>query len=354
MTSIDDTNFKYSDYKDLHPLVFSSIHNIITDNDFLSAVDEKIKYNGFSGGSYDEKMTAIDDILTNSTIKKGCCMYEKGTGTKSDMIQTTVKIPVPETINSSLDDYGMNTGDSGWLADNYSFYNKTIYFSESLCPKQYLNESQEGTDLCDDFFYMYCANQKQDLDNKYDKDNTRVRQSEFVNFSPECACFGDMSAYEAEGIYSAPVCLLEGCSVDNKIYLDPVSRQANGTCDASFCTSTINLSDAEVGQNMDINYANTQNCSNTVRADAAQDALSNGLESISDLGSDLGSNLGSNLSDSSLVDSEELSSLLEKIWYDSTYKLIFIAVCFIIIVLILILLFKPSKNKFQITPDMVP
>ena len=247
-------------------LIYTSIKNNININD----PDERFlflkKETGINDSDDNIAKTKVDSLLTNTTIKRACCMAKRDKD-KIDAdknISIQVKIPVPTGGASSSDKVGTKFG----------FKNVTVKVPSSICDKPEIfgpnyntqDESGKGNGVCDKFMGAYCNNMKYlyGLENK----GNEFDANEFYSYSPECPCYADLPPWTVQQNQASSgglsrTCVLTNCENTNlSVYLDPSSR-ASCNSNITFCTeyNTWKGLNASSGGIINIDKKTTQNCS---------------------------------------------------------------------------------------------
>ncbi len=235
----------------VNALVFTSIkNNIPVDHPRFTELAKRANITSLTTS---EKLTKIDDILKNSTIKRACCLAKSGQ--KANMTpdqknyKIRVKIPIPK-------DY---TPDA--IERKFGYTTKEVLVPVEYCSKVLPLYDTSGTQSllgeCDPFYGTYCENMKYlyNLEN-----NGRFTSTEFNEYAEECSCHADLPKGIPPGISRS--CLLDFCSLDNKptVYLDSTSRDK--PCEGTFCNAVTNIGNQSASNGGEIAFSNkvTQNC----------------------------------------------------------------------------------------------
>jgi len=250
-------------------------------------------YFGANNTSTPNNQEILDTIISDTTIKRACCLGNKVTDPEINGIQAEgeyykvgVRIPIPGELLTDLD--GDGTSEWDWLKltevgkvmDSFNFYDKDVYIPVGDCPVNH-NPTDDGEwGPCDDFYSVYCKNMY-DFFNDINGGNVNYKQRDFATYKPECACYGDMSGYEGLGMNTQPACVLYGCDIASSatMYLDPSSRQIQTAgCDTTICSTVYDLSDMTVGGNVEWESMTEQACdgSSPTRLYGTDDVTSGG------------------------------------------------------------------------------
>ena len=182
----------------------------------------------------------LDDILKNTTIKRGCCL----TNSSDNIVKIKIRFPLHEKFKAN---------DYNYIFNKYKFIDYYITFNRSLCNNDYYRESEK----CDNFYRLYCEN----ILSFFKKENKNIfNQNDFVNYKNECACYGEKPDYIIGDIQSN--CYKDGCNSDDKnIYVDKSSREK---CATTFCIQAINYNKLDISGDMNTNTKLQNFCGGTI------------------------------------------------------------------------------------------
>jgi hypothetical protein len=239
--------------ENIDALVYSSIRNENTNKFFQKQFmtrDEWKKYNKYQhlGIDYNE----IDKNLTDSTIKRACCMQIEGDreGDKVLNYKVNVRLPIPKDYQEHL------------LSDvqkKYGYFDKEVKVPVSLCKtdkfKGYEKDAKpfDGQRACDIFYRTYCTNILDEYKKLTgaDKNPSVFNNDEYNEFKPECGCFTEFpdgaleqeksdplnAAFSGAGCSAAPYKLtnrrelrslaIQQCVQNVKVMADKVGGSAN-------------------------------------------------------------------------------------------------------------------------------
>jgi len=228
-------------------LAKASIENEITDREGLLYLGANGLYTEVSG-STDTVNKNLNAILSNTTLKRACCLGNK---------KITVRIPVPDP------DY-VHGGAYAGIESTYGYIDKDIEIDLSDCDKLPNGPWNAGSRSCNNFYTVYCKNIKEQFRKSSDGNFDFV---DFSNYSPECACYSDIpeSAKDQSNPYkSIPgiprKCYLPSCDDNSGAYLDPSSR--GQTCTQQICQNVTQIIGSVIGGSIDTSGAkNNINCS---------------------------------------------------------------------------------------------
>ena len=193
--------------------------------------------------------TGIEEILSETPIKLGCCRRKNPT--TNTQINVNVRVPVNPTIES------INP-----FTNKFNFQNSQIVLPENTCPAN----MYWGSDVCDNFFGLNCNN----VMNYMQSENINV-ESELLNYAPECACYAPQTKDQAGYPSSTPsICYKNGCDLSSNpsVYIDPGSRNGNTvkTCDMTICTSINDFSNMTIGGSATISPQTSNQCGGSAPA----------------------------------------------------------------------------------------
>ena len=235
---------------DIDALVYSEISPIITD------LKEWKKYTGSGGPIQKHKQ-----ILAQTTLKRLCCQAKVDSENSNNFV-IKVRIPLFKEVKAD-GTFGSDIAANTLPGEKFKFYEKEISVPKTLCNtnklKKYTSNRNKtsggnennwvGTDACDDFYHVYCKNSlkefKELIGDRYEKEDG---QQLFIDYKPECACFGDWPKFvkqmpvnaqkTAMGVYHCmePLCITKDdayrpkesandCKVDMQICQQNVQAQ---------------------------------------------------------------------------------------------------------------------------------
>lgn len=248
----------------INPLIVSgnnlndSIKNIVTDENVLMQLANKnneqlIKIKDFDPNTITGIDIGLNYVLQEMPLKTGCCMRNQ-----NDNTAKTVKVRIP-----------VEAGALGQLKE-FGFEWKNMSIPAGICPANLY----KGSPDCDTFYDVYCENvntvftehvgqQVDDSSNKY------------PNYAPDCACYAPLAIGQESypgGIPAA--CYKTGCAIDGSpSYPDPISR--NQPCNATICSSVVDVANMQVEGEAIINPTVVQECgANAVKKSIGAESLS--------------------------------------------------------------------------------
>jgi hypothetical protein len=218
--------------------------NIITDENTLLQLasqnnNDLSKVPGFNPNTIDGINIGFNMALTQVPLKTACCMRNNANDTTAKIAK--VRVPLePSTIGE---------------LKNFGFEWKNIVIPAGYCPANLY----KGSDDCDTFYSIYCANVNQVFTEQFGK-QVDDHTNKYPSYAPDCACYAPLAVGQESypsGIPSA--CFKAGCSKDSvSSYPDPTSR--NQPCNATICSSVINASNLKVEGSATINPTIVQEC----------------------------------------------------------------------------------------------
>jgi hypothetical protein len=251
----------------LDSLAYAQMENIMTqDSDYKFWKSQNLTGIGPDTPN-DQINTKLNSILSNTTLKRACCLAKPDQRPNSDpnVWEIDVRIPVPN-VSKFQSETGTQLVDE---EKNYYYFDKTIYIPKTMCnsikssdgsSSKYSRPQMGDTNInnkCDVFYNTYCNN----ILTAYKQQATALGKSPDLNefattFKRECACYNPISP----SVHVSKRCLLyPQCTKSDNTYLDPESR---GVCPSSLtiCNQAINLSEAEVGGNVVISSELKEKC----------------------------------------------------------------------------------------------
>jgi hypothetical protein len=236
-------------------LIYSSMKNIIEFDDWDKKYSELQQINSI------DMPSEVNNLLTNSTIKRACCLKKRGPG-GSNTYEIDLKIPVPKGMENSI---------SG-LSKKYGYINKKILVPVSMCQEdRYVNYNGEQGGECDDFFKVYCLNVLDDFSkiSGTHKDFSKFDNVEFNKYSPECACFAPLPKNLPEQAKKNPQCWLPGCDKSSGAYQLSDKREI---CPQNIqqCIQQVTTNIGNVGGKANLSYGEmVNNCSQNITTNSA-------------------------------------------------------------------------------------
>jgi len=267
----------------LDALVYSSIDNVISPTQFrnkngdywnrlggnqgqttANQLDENTSkdqaYSNFRKFLFGTAETGIEQLFANllsqSTIKRACCMGYNSNTNDTKNFETSVKIPFVEelaTHSGATSDIIANWRKLGYIS-------KTVLIPKSMCPAGYSRPARGNRDStpCDTFMRAYCENAKEMYNADIIDISGTYSENEYMNITPECGCFADR--LKEYGGNPPPLCYSPRCSFSNTVYPDQNSR-AQGGCPVNQCVSILNLATTtSLGGQATIKPVNDQSC----------------------------------------------------------------------------------------------
>jgi len=216
-------------------LVYAEIPNNLTGTQLLQK--------GMTGVTSEE----ASDILTETTIKRACCINKKEAN--QSYFPVNVRIPVPEGYVYSAGNPLAET----WK--KFSYIDKVVHVPISMCGElpspngqQYYSTDAEASNACYTFMNAYCNNVNEFYTDEVKKLGTPYDATEFTNYKPECACYAEAPSYITTGV--PPACWATGCGANTPAFLDYES--ATKECDMTICNANFNLANIHAGGNVTI------------------------------------------------------------------------------------------------------
>lgn len=234
-------------------LVYASLENQYNDTNSLAWFNRNISPSNTLPGTNVEKTIELNKILSETTIKRACCL---------GVDKIKVKIPIP--MDTDLNQYTKKG-----IMEKYGYFEKEVTVPESLCnPSWKVKNPDTNRSQCDNFYTVYCKN-KVNLYKAGNKGNFNA--VEFQDYSPDCVCYGDMPEV-LRTANVAPKCALAGCETSLEgggYYVDPISRSAD--CEMTICSQTFNASDVTVGGDASIMAKMNNQCGVAAVLDTVED-----------------------------------------------------------------------------------
>ena len=215
-------------------LIYSSIQNILTSTNFTN----------FSNITDESKPDTLNTLISNSTIKRACCLANETTS-GSGLFKIDVKLPYVEEIvkQKAAMVPAKISQKQAELYKKLGFMTKTITVPKSICDKYQVNapsKTDSSKRYCDKFYRTYCENTKQmyitDLSGAY-------LESEYVSAHPDCACYIDKPNGFPPEIQAT--CYATGCSPEvSSVFIDNNSR--SNPCTQNICNNIPNYTRFDV------------------------------------------------------------------------------------------------------------
>ena len=214
-------------------LGYAEIKNNIKDPNIHQSLLTQLKSTTGSA-SLPETYEKLDQLLTNTTIKRACCL-KKGNSSfnlRDGKIPIDVRIPAPigHDFNNTLNR----------KAKEYNFIEKQVLIPPSICPQGYT----AGTADCDNFYDLYC---QVIAENFLKQNDGKWEQTNFGEYKPECGCYipRHVAEKQFDGLKQInPRCWLPSCSGTPNIYKN---KEAREECKASICQNNVDFSGVNAG-----------------------------------------------------------------------------------------------------------
>ena len=231
-------------------LVYASIKNNLTTQQ-LSDAGMTSRFTVPSGSTLPRFM---NDILSNTTIKKACCLKSGRDGNTDDKFSVRVKIPVPKN-------YNFNDASEPDIWKKFGYIEKTVNVPKTMCTAPTLDVTYGyNEDICQKFMPLYCENVKNFYKDELESIGKKPDPTEFAKYSPECACYADRPKYLQKGGALPAICFADGCDTsNNNVFIDTASRKP---CSVTICQSNLDLDSLKAGGNVNVNSKVTQQCGN--------------------------------------------------------------------------------------------
>lgn len=276
----------------INALASANIKNNLTSN------DDYENYWQYSptiplGTSPSDALTYLDNYMSNTTLKRACCL--EAIGSDNDHYSIPVRIPLPPICNGTNNDQPCLDEDKDLtsIEKKYSFLDVKIDIPSNMCnnvessdgiarPYHRAKLPQNGDDTwgnCDDFFTTYCANTLAFYTDEYGvlySGSSSPNAKEYIDYKPECACLGiGTDAFIGYDI-SARCLQSAGCDTSSagngKVYMDRKSRE-NCPDNIVICNSILNMTDSDVDTSS-IDATLINNCANQPPSDGNIGGLS--------------------------------------------------------------------------------
>jgi hypothetical protein len=250
-------------------LVYASIKNNVGLTDSAAdktKIDNMARTVGLSDMSRTEFKAKADEILSNTTIKRACCMRANK---DAEPFKVGVRIPIPT---------GYNIGDevNSDIKLKFKYFDKKITVPTSMCG----TDKYAGTETCDTFYKVYCANM---LESYMKENNGSFDKDEWPKYKLECACHGKLDEYgDPNALSGMPrKCYINSCTEQEPgIYLDLDSRTKQ--CSSAICTAIVQATDNKVGGNMNVSSQINQKCGPQLEEKRAADQAAYNAKSASE------------------------------------------------------------------------
>jgi hypothetical protein len=249
----DIDNDDVNDIKDA--LIYASIQNIITPNNFLnldarywkaddkgnpidtSKVDGYINFTTELGITSGNRDSDLQKLINNTTLKRACCLRDEDPENNKNYL-VTVKLPYVDSAVPGTDIL------KNILYKRYGFMNKIVSVPKTICNSSELSnyigpDANDGnTKNCDKFYKLYCENVKHIYNNLVKQNNEKYNSADLKTYAPDCACFMDTPQPNTK---VQPACYAPGCLTGSKnIYRDRETRE-KGACTINQCTTIQNF-----------------------------------------------------------------------------------------------------------------
>ncbi len=211
----------------------------------------------------------VENLLSNTTLKKVCCMAKQNNkqNLKDGYYEVDIKIPFPPGYETQASDF----------EKKFNYTTVKVKIPESECSKLQSDYQPDNPNYgyCNDFFNTYCENIKY-IYNRAVNNNFDI--TEFNYYAPECMCHNDIPDGISMGIPHS--CYMGYCSENNKsiTYLDQLSRTK--PCDSAICVELTKVGDIIALQGSTINFTTkvTQTCGKTGVGGSTQQTSQSGVD----------------------------------------------------------------------------
>ena len=200
--------------------------------------------------------TLFRNLLSQTTIKRACCLGYNSNPNDKTNFETSIKIPYVEEL-------AVNSGATIDIINNWrklGYISKSVLIPKSMCPIGYNRplQTEKNSTQCDTFMRAYCENAKELYNLDIQDLNTTYSDNEFMNVNPECGCFADR--LKEFGGQAPPLCYSPRCNFSNTVYPDQNSR-VQGGCPVNQCVAILNLaSEAALGGTAGLTGTTNQSC----------------------------------------------------------------------------------------------
>jgi len=228
-------------YPSTNPLVIrgrninQGLINNITDPNILGNLANTYSKSITDSNSTSGINTGLNEILSETPLKLGCCSRISTNNTSQI---ANIKVPLSPTI-----------AQENSLLKSFNFQKENIVIPAETCPANLYSTSQD----CNSFYGVYCEN----VINQFN--NSNLPQSEFLNYSPECACY--LPKTKEQQYYPAgtpSICYKDGCVQNSISYLDPSSQGQQ--CSMTVCQNIVNAAGLTSGGSSNISPTLQNNC----------------------------------------------------------------------------------------------
>jgi hypothetical protein len=245
-------------YPSTNPLVIkernlnSSIPNTITNQTTLSNL-ASLNQNYIQNTNTTEGIiSGLNVLMEDTPIKLACC--GQGHNSSNGSISLSARVPLNPIV-----------GEKNPQLKLFNFERKNLTIPSNACPSNLTPNSP----ACNSFFDVYCEN----VINVFNE--SKLPQSEFVQYAPECACFAPKTDSQMNYPQGTPsICYKDGCSSGTISYLDPTSQGPNAVCDMTICQNIINTSGLKAGGNANINPTLQNNCGQYIPTESSSPIIS--------------------------------------------------------------------------------
>jgi hypothetical protein len=228
-TVCQDAFTTYNLFPSTNPLVikgnniYEGIPNTITSDTSLTKLYSNYS-TAFPTSTNQNSATSIQagitSILQQHPLKWGCCMTGKG---QTSPITVNERVPI-NPISPSISPN----------AKKYNFQTQNLTIPANTCPTTLYNGSTD----CNNFFQINCEN----IMSYMQSQNLNV-QTELLNYAPECSCYIPLTSSQTGYDNIPSVCFKSGCTSGSSAYVDPGSKNTDGTiqsCNMTVCTNIFN------------------------------------------------------------------------------------------------------------------
>lgn len=241
-TEIINYNFNDDDYDYFSKTFY--------DNTFQDKEGNDITW--ISNGSKETRDKYLNEIIKDTTIKRGCCLNKK---------QISVRVPLTPDRLKELDEFPEKFGPPSTtkLMKKFNYEERLVAIDKNVCKQNGTHDSDGNVNhsLCENFYRTYCKNTLKNFFNQTGTNFNTYNHDDYAFYSPDCACFGDVRGVN-KAVNGIPnKCIFSGCD-PNKAYQDKLSRE--NSCDLTICNNLIDLSDSKVGGNINIKQNIEQVC----------------------------------------------------------------------------------------------
>jgi hypothetical protein len=243
-------------------LASASIKNNMTSSDQIKYWRNTLFQNGTPSDS--DVLGSLDRILSNTTIKRACCLR----GPDPNNFSVNVRIPIPKDYSTDIPD----------INNKFGYIDKAVTVPASMCKglqtasgtADYVKPDKNDPSYsgpCDDFYAVYCANMRAFYNDEYQSvypGSTPDYNKFSLEYKPECACFNPNPTIPPGKLPYGPLCLMyPNCTAANNdrgvAYLDSMSRSK---CPDSLtiCNQVLDLSNSSAGGNIVVSPGLSNQC----------------------------------------------------------------------------------------------